>query len=554
MCDAIRPQGGGCLGCVLVIVAMSAAASGEAAEQARPVEQVPARAAATMRVWTSQNGTYTVRATLLETQGETVRLKTADGRSIDVRLDALSDADRQYVGELAHQDASAGDAKNKDGPAPVEDDSEAPKLPGRKALLNVEKALAKKSELDFKEVPLAEALSRVGTQYGVDIVPLWRQIDEDQSGSGRRTRGAKAHKVPAGKPGPQAQATAHAGEERGSSARAMPVTMRISGEKLSKTLAILLRDLGLFYFVCDNSIIVTSAEHYETNLVTRVYPLPALKPVARPLPLPKGVPGLPVVRNVTSFDFDSVIDGITSIVSPTSWETAGGSGSVAPMEVNKSPVLVIYQLPVVHDEIASFLKTTAVPESRSVFGPRGTSKVAVALRQPCPVDFKEAKLAEALAAIEGREKVHLRVDRKSLEDMGVDAENSAVKFSASGLTVHGVLTYMLNEIGAAWTVDGETIIVCSAEDAESRLQAIRYPVSDLLARLGNDTETLVDVLTSTVEPTTWDSAGGPGSIAPEPQGPSGPALAVSQTYRVHEQIAELLAALRTVAGTGGRRR
>jgi general secretion pathway protein D len=56
-----------------------------------------------------------------------------------------------------------------------------------------------------------------------------------------------------------------------------------------------------------------------------------------------------------------------------------------------------------------------------------------------------------------------------------------------------------------------------------------------------DFDSLIELITTTVAPQTWDSVGGPGSIAPFANNLS---LVVSQTQEVHEQIADLLQQLR----------
>ncbi|MGA2035469.1 MAG: hypothetical protein ABSG68_24740, partial [Thermoguttaceae bacterium] len=56
-----------------------------------------------------------------------------------------------------------------------------------------------------------------------------------------------------------------------------------------------------------------------------------------------------------------------------------------------------------------------------------------------------------------------------------------------------------------------------------------------------DFDSLIDLITSTVQPTTWDTVGGPGSIAPFETNLS---LVVSQTQEVHEEIVDLLEQLR----------
>jgi general secretion pathway protein D len=56
-----------------------------------------------------------------------------------------------------------------------------------------------------------------------------------------------------------------------------------------------------------------------------------------------------------------------------------------------------------------------------------------------------------------------------------------------------------------------------------------------------DFDSLIDLITTTIAPTTWDTVGGPGSVAPFETNLT---LVVSQTQEVHEQIADLLQQLR----------
>jgi general secretion pathway protein D len=56
-----------------------------------------------------------------------------------------------------------------------------------------------------------------------------------------------------------------------------------------------------------------------------------------------------------------------------------------------------------------------------------------------------------------------------------------------------------------------------------------------------DFDSLIDLITSTIKPTTWDAVGGPGSIAPFETNLS---IVVSQTQDVHEEIVDLLEQLR----------
>ena len=53
-------------------------------------------------------------------------------------------------------------------------------------------------------------------------------------------------------------------------------------------------------------------------------------------------------------DFDSLIDLITSTISPTSWTDSGGTGSIAPFETNLT--LVVSQTQEIHEQIADLLQ------------------------------------------------------------------------------------------------------------------------------------------------------------------------------------------------------
>lgn len=59
-----------------------------------------------------------------------------------------------------------------------------------------------------------------------------------------------------------------------------------------------------------------------------------------------------------------------------------------------------------------------------------------------------------------------------------------------------------------------------------------------------DMDTLIDAITTIVEPSTWDEVGGPGSVAP-----IGGALAIAQTAAVHAKVQEFLDSLKREIGT-----
>ena len=54
-------------------------------------------------------------------------------------------------------------------------------------------------------------------------------------------------------------------------------------------------------------------------------------------------------------DFDTLVDSITSIIQPTTWDSVGGPGSIAPLASQQ--LLVVRQTQDIHDQVANYLET-----------------------------------------------------------------------------------------------------------------------------------------------------------------------------------------------------
>ncbi len=119
--------------------------------------------------------------------------------------------------------------------------------------------------------------------------------------------------------------------------------------------------------------------------------------------------------------------------------------------------------------------------------------------------------------------------------------------------MRSALKLMLRELELTTVIQDGVLLITTPQEAETRLMTVIYPVSDLVyARdpttgeiWGGDYDALMELITSTTQPTTWDEVGGPGSVAPFP---ANSCIVVSQTQDVHEQIDDLLATLRLING------
>ena len=109
------------------------------------------------------------------------------------------------------------------------------------------------------------------------------------------------------------------------------------GEALRSVLRAMLDDLDLTWVVKGERLVITTREHAEERLVTRLYPLP------------EGMANPPV-------DFLSLIDTITNTIGgPAVWSDQGGVGQIRPLE-GAEPLLVITQTEGIHGEIEALLR------------------------------------------------------------------------------------------------------------------------------------------------------------------------------------------------------
>ncbi len=154
--------------------------------------------------------------------------------------------------------------------------------------------------------------------------------------------------------------------------------------------------------------------------------------------------------------------------------------------------------------------------------------------------FDQAPLTDVVDHLRRTMKINILLDARALEDSSMDPSTTQVTISMR-VSRGSAIDYMLSQLGLTWTVRDGAMVITTAQKAQEELTTKVYPVEDLSVR--GDSNSLLQILTSTIAPQTWDKAGGPGSISLSPRSDR---LVIRQTYQVHRQIRQLLATVRTV--------
>jgi serpin B len=339
-----------------------------------------------------------------------------------------------------------------------------------------------------------------------------------------------------------------------------PITFKMSGVSAKSGLSLMLRDLlGLTAIAHEGVLLITTPEVADGDLRTLTYDVTDL---------------VLVEGEGSDVDFDSIIDLITKTIAPVSWDCVGGPGSISPFESLGIKSLAILQTEEVQEKVAELLadlRALRRPSSKGQADESATSgptaaapaktsalrteedKIDLALQKKINWNFENKPLVEVVEALREDLNVRLHLDVKSMSELGIQPD-TRLSFSVSDVAAKNALELMLRELGLTITLRDQVLLIASCDAADANMLVRTYDVSDLPAyrtekgQAVPDYDSLIDTITRTIRPTTWDGVGGTGSVQPINTG-GVQALVVNQTWQVQEQIGELLDNLRKLRKT-----
>jgi hypothetical protein len=201
------------------------------------------------------------------------------------------------------------------------------------------------------------------------------------------------------------------------------------------------------------------------------------------------------------------------------------------------------------------------------------------LRQPISLNFKNVPLEQVLNDLAVISGVAVVPDKRAMQDARINLE-SPLTFSVENISMKSALNLMLKELRLTHTIENQVLMITTKDKTRGqlvRVVRVTYAVDDLIG-VGPDNplpdvlniqkgiersmtptsmctqgkankdrtpdamaEVLKELIQNTVAKNTWESVGGRGNIQYYPFEKK---LVVNQCNEVHEEIANLLAALR----------
>jgi hypothetical protein len=199
-------------------------------------------------------------------------------------------------------------------------------------------------------------------------------------------------------------------------------------------------------------------------------------------------------------------------------------------------------------QIAAAAKPMAIPRPRER---EAEQQILDAFKRTLTVDFRSMPLEEVARFIQDHCKIPVFLDSHSLADVGTSS-SEPITFHAENISLRSILRRILRDLDLAYSIHQESLVITTVEQAERQAYVRVYPVDDLVeafvspADCGGDLQDLIELITATIQPTTW----GHSSICESmtwAEIPGAKVLIVAQIHDVHQEISDLLDGLRRLA-------
>lgn len=318
-----------------------------------------------------------------------------------------------------------------------------------------------------------------------------------------------------------------------------PVTFRLPGTSGRSALSLMLGQLDLTWIIKDEVLLITTHQYADQNLEVRVYEVADL-----------------VTAAPDAVDFNSLEDSITECIRPSTWDHAGGPGSVSRFYLGGIKAIVVAQTCGVHEEIDLLLadlrklrnkdkgELTERPSPDAAKARKWRDAMHAALAKPLSIELTKEPLNEAIAVLRKKTGLPIVIDLGELDSANVPSD-TLVLARIVNAPLQSALKDILGPVKLDWCVTCESLVITSPEAAARCLDVRVYDVTERIQKddAGDpDFESLIDEITAGVASGTWgtrDNNKGPGTVS-RFGGAGLCALVVSQTWRVHDEVAAFL--------------
>ncbi|MSR56867.1 MAG: hypothetical protein EXS05_04255 [Planctomycetaceae bacterium] len=169
---------------------------------------------------------------------------------------------------------------------------------------------------------------------------------------------------------------------------------------------------------------------------------------------------------------------------------------------------------------------------------KANDKIRRTLDKPTDFDFDECPLDEVLKYLKDYHNISIAPDIKAIKAAGLGLDETPITLKISGVSLRSVLKLLLEPLALSYYIEEDVLRITTRDVAAGHLEDVYYGINDIV-RAGIQSTDLSNAVTQTIDPTSWQAAGGTCIVRAEPA-----LLEVRQRARAHAQIEALLRDLR----------
>ncbi|MCH7728367.1 MAG: DUF4974 domain-containing protein, partial [Planctomycetes bacterium] len=218
-------------------------------------------------------------------------------------------------------------------------------------------------------------------------------------------------------------------------------------------------------------------------------------------------------------------------------DDVGGPGSIEYMPFG---ALVVRQTQAVHrqieDRFRGVLRVVGVGSTR-IMDIEGAKTPKKALVSATRIQFIETPLQDIVDYLKDLHNVEIVIEKRALAAEGVSPD-VPITVSLQDMSLASVLSLVLEPHDLTWIAKDNKIVVTSANSAAAQIFPATHPAADFTFK--GRIEGLLELVMTTVRPSSWIEVGGPASVRDNARG----SLVVRQTFWGQQEVGRLLDDLR----------
>ena len=135
-------------------------------------------------------------------------------------------------------------------------------------------------------------------------------------------------------------------------------------------------------------------------------------------------------------------------------------------------------------------------------------KIMDELEMLTEMQYIETPFQGVVDDLKKRHGIEIQLDAKVLDEAGIGSDTPVTR-SLRDIPLRSALRLVLDGLDLTYDVSNDVLLITTQEKAGAMLTTRTYPVGDLSDK--QDYDALVNAITTTVKPTSWDEVGGAGA-------------------------------------------